>query len=103
INTVNGVPIRLKDVAKITDGQKELRTLARFDGQPAVVLEVQRQSGSNTVAVIDAIKERLERSRALLPPGVEVNILQDQSRYIRAALHEIESHLIFGSIWACVT
>ncbi len=103
IATIRGVPVRLSDIAKVTDGQKEIRTLARFDGRPAVVLEVQRQSGSNTVAVIDAVKERLERSKALLPEGVEVSILQDQSRYIEAALHEIEVHLIFGSLWACLT
>ena len=103
ISTIHGVPVRLKDIAEVTDGQKEIRTLARFDGRSAVVLEVQRQSGSNTVAVIDAVKERLQRSRALLPPDVKIDMLQDQSRYIRAALHEIESHLIFGSLWACLT
>ena len=103
IATIRGVPVRLKDIATVTDGQKEIRTIARFDGKPAVVLEVQRQSGSNTVAVINAVKERLKRSQALLPEGVQVSILQDQSRYIEAALHEIETHLIFGSLWACLT
>jgi HAE1 family hydrophobic/amphiphilic exporter-1 len=103
VATIRGVPIRLSDVAKVTDGQKEVRTLARFDGRPAVVLEVQRQSGSNTVEVIHSVKERLERSKKLLPEGVEVSILQDQSRYIEAALHEIQTHLIFGSLWACLT
>ena len=47
----------------------------------------------NTVEVIDAVKERLDRARELLPPDVTVEVLQDQSRYIRAALHEIQNHL----------
>ncbi|HMO86361.1 MAG TPA: efflux RND transporter permease subunit, partial [Lacipirellulaceae bacterium] len=79
-----------------------MRTLARFDGQPAVVLMVQRQSGVNTVQVIDAVKERLGRARELLPADVQVELLQDQSRYIRAALHEIQNHLISGSLMASI-
>ena len=54
----------------------------------------------NTVEVIDAVKERLDRARELLPPDVKVEVIQDQSRYIRAALHEIQNHLIAGSILA---
>ncbi|TVQ00889.1 MAG: efflux RND transporter permease subunit [Planctomycetaceae bacterium] len=95
--------IRLGDVAEIRDATKEVRTLARLDGEPAVVLQVQRQSGENTVEVIDDIKRLLPRAQALLPEDVRVTVVQDQSRYIRAALHEIEQHLIFGSILACLT
>lgn len=103
VNTVDGVPIRLSDLGTVTDGTKEVRTLASLNGEPAVVLEIQRQSGENTVAVIEGIKERLARSRALLPDDVHVSIIQDQSRYIVEALHEIENHLISGSILACLT
>lgn len=95
--------IRLGDIADIWDGTKEIRTLARHNGQPAVILQVQRQSGENTVEVIDEIKRLLARSRELLPSDVSVAVVQDQSRYIRAALHEIEQHLIFGSVLACLT
>jgi HAE1 family hydrophobic/amphiphilic exporter-1 len=66
-------------------------------------LQVQRQSGENTVEVIEGVKSRLPRSKALLPKDVQVTVIQDQSRYILAALHEIEGHLIVGSILACVT
>lgn len=103
VATVNGTPIRLSDLAEIKDATKEVRTLARLNGKPAVVLAVQRQSGENTVAVIDQIKSMLPRSRDLLPSDVEVEVIQDQSRYIKAALHEIEQHLISGSILACIT
>jgi HAE1 family hydrophobic/amphiphilic exporter-1 len=103
VETVNGMPIRLSDLGEVSDSTKEVRTLARLNGKPAVVLQVQRQSGENTVEVIQGIKDRLPRSRALLPDDVEVTVIQDQSRYILAALHEIEGHLVSGSILACIT
>ena len=93
-------PIRIRDLGRVIDGQKEARTFARLDGQPAVVLHVQRQSGANTLEVIAGVKERLQRAQALLPPDVAVQVIQDQSRYIQAAMHEIRQHLVWGSIFA---
>ncbi len=102
VTTVDGTPIRLADLGNVVDGQKEIRSLAMLDGKPAVVLEVQRQSGTNTVEVIDAVKERLKRAEELLPDDVKLQVMQDQSRYIRAAMHEIQNHLISGSILASI-
>ncbi|WP_428307224.1 efflux RND transporter permease subunit [Lacipirellula sp.] len=102
VSTVGDVPLRISDLGEAVDLTKERRSLALFDGQPAVVLQVQRQSGENTVEVIDAVKERLKQVRELLPPDVRVEVLQDQSRYIRAALHEIQHHLVIGSLMASV-
>ena len=102
VATVGDTPVRLRDLGEAVDGTKEVRGLARLDGKPAVVLSVQRQSGENTVAVIQGVKERLQRSRQLLPPDVTVDVLQDQSRYILAAMHEIQKHLIVGSLLATV-
>lgn len=103
VDTVNGTPIRLSDLGTVVDGTKEVRTLARLRGEPAVVLQVQRQSGENTVRVVQAVKDRLPRCESLLPDDVQVTIIQDQSRYILAALHEIEGHLFSGSLLACLT
>jgi len=103
IDTVAGSSIRLGDLGTVVDGTKEVRTMARLDGKPTVVLSVQRQSGENTVNVIAGVKERLKRSQSLLPNDVRVAIIQDQSRYILSALHEIENHLVSGSILACLT
>jgi hydrophobe/amphiphile efflux-1 (HAE1) family protein len=100
ISTAGPTPVRLKDIGRVIDGQKEARTLARLNGKPAVVLQVQRQTGANTIEVIAAVKARLERSRALLPADVSLELIQDQSRYIKAAMREIRLHLIFGSILA---
>jgi HAE1 family hydrophobic/amphiphilic exporter-1 len=103
VTTIGGTPVRLSDLGTVRDATKEVRTLARLNGEPAVVLQVQRQSGENTVRVIEGIKEKLPRSRAMLPADVQVTVIQDQSRYILAALHEIEGHLLSGSILACIT
>ena len=102
IATVNGAPIRIQDIGSAEDGTKEPRTAARLDGAPTVILEVRRQSGANTVEVINAVKENLARVRAQLPADVKVEIIRDQSQYIHAALHEINTHLVLGSILACL-
>ncbi|MEX0688541.1 MAG: efflux RND transporter permease subunit [Pirellulales bacterium] len=102
VTTGSGGTVRLGDLAEVSDGTKELRQLARFNGQPAVVVYVQRQTDANTVATIRAVKERLARSREMLPPEVKLEILQDQSNYIEAALHEIQAHLVSGSILATI-
>ena len=69
---------------------------------PTVTLEVRRQSGANTVEVIHAIKASLPQIAAQLPADVHLEIIRDQSRYIHAALHEINLHLVLGSILACL-
>ncbi|MFY9342395.1 MAG: efflux RND transporter permease subunit [Planctomycetota bacterium] len=98
----NGVPIELRDVATIEDGTAEPRSLSRLDGVPTVVLDVRRQAGSNTVAVIEGVLASLDKLRPSLPADLRVEVVRDQSRYIRAALHEIESHLVVGSLLAAL-
>ncbi len=100
VATINGTPIRIRDIGYAEDGHKEQRTSARYDGRPAVALEVRRQSGANTIEVVKGIKARLDRVRALLPQGVELAVVQDQSLYIQAAFEEVQMHLILGSILA---
>jgi HAE1 family hydrophobic/amphiphilic exporter-1 len=102
ITTVNGSPIRVSDIGYAEDGTKEQRSLARLNGQPTVMLAIRRQSGANTVAVIDDVKANLARLQGQLPPDIKTEVIQDQSRYINAALHEINVHLVLGSILACL-
>src|SRR5262249_59168643 len=96
----NGAPVRLKDIGHVEDGTKEQRSLSRLNGVPTVSLEIRRQSGSNTIEVINGIKRELPRVAAQLPSDVQLEVIRDQSRYIEAALHEIEKHLILRSILA---
>jgi HAE1 family hydrophobic/amphiphilic exporter-1 len=100
IATVNGAPIRVRDVGRAEDGTAEQRSVARLNGAPTVILEVRRQAGENTVAVIQAVKENLRRLADQLPPDVRLQVIRDQSRYIHAALHEIKTHLVLGALLA---
>ena len=100
ITTRNGSPIRVRDIGRAEDGTKEQRSLARLNGQPNVTLDVIRQSGANTVAVIEGVKEGLRALEGQLPTDLKVEIIRDQSRYIYQALHEIKTHLVLGSILA---
>jgi HAE1 family hydrophobic/amphiphilic exporter-1 len=102
VATRNGAPIRVRDIGYAEDGTKEVRSYARLNGVPTVVLDVRRQSGANTVAVIEGVKTALERVRPSLPAGVSAEVVRDQSGYIYAALHEINVHLVLGSILACL-
>lgn len=102
ITTINGAPVRIRDIGNVTDGTKEQRSLARLNGTPAVTLGIIRQSGANTVAVIDEIKAKLARLQSQLPADIKLEVIQDQSRYIKAALHEIKVHLVLGSLLACL-
>jgi hydrophobe/amphiphile efflux-1 (HAE1) family protein len=100
VANVNGSPVKLRDIGTVEDGTKEQRSVSRLDGVPTVSLEVRRQSGANTIAVIDGIKESLRRVQVVLPADVKLLVIQDQSVYIENALHEINVHLILGSILA---
>ncbi|HEX7720515.1 MAG TPA: efflux RND transporter permease subunit [Pyrinomonadaceae bacterium] len=100
VANINGSPVKIRDIGHVEDGTKEQRSVARLNGVPTVTLEVQRQSGSNTVEVIKNIKTELERVKPQLPPDIKMEVIRDQSRYIDSALHEITRHLILGSILA---
>ena len=102
IVTRNGSPIRIRDIGWAEDGTKEQRSMAGLNGVPTVILEVMRQSGANTVAVIEGVKQKLRLIRNQLPADVSMEVIRDQSRYIYEALHEINRHLILGSILACL-
>ncbi|TVS19841.1 MAG: efflux RND transporter permease subunit [Planctomycetaceae bacterium] len=102
VDSRNGVPIRIRDLGWAEDGAKEQRSLARLNRTPAVTLAIRRQSGANTVAVIEAARTVLDDLRHQLPVDVQMDIVRDQSRYIQLALREIRSHLIAGSLLACL-
>ncbi|MCG3132288.1 MAG: Multidrug resistance protein MdtB [Phycisphaerae bacterium] len=100
VETRGDAPIRLCDVAVVEDGTREERSASLLNGLPTVTLDVLRQSGANTIETIEAVKANLARVTEELPPGVRIDVIADQSRYIYAALHEINVHLIVGSALA---
>jgi HAE1 family hydrophobic/amphiphilic exporter-1 len=94
--------VKLSDVGYAEDGFEEPRTEARLNGQPAVTLVVSKQSGQNTVAVADDVKERLAEIAPTLPPGFRTQVVGDQSIFIKASIEAIQKHLIEGSILAAI-
>ena len=100
IKNVNGAPVRVREVGNAEDGMGERRTFAYYQGKPAVLLDVRRQTGVNTVKVVDTINAKLADIRANLPPGVNLEVTTDQANYIRASVAALEEHLLLGSLLA---
>ena len=97
-----GHPVLLRDVAVIEDGMAEPTTRASVNGKPTVLLAIRRQSGTNTVQVVDAVRERLDEIKAVTPPGYQVVVVRDQSDFIRASIATVEEHLVLGAILAAL-
>ncbi|MCX5833866.1 MAG: efflux RND transporter permease subunit [Deltaproteobacteria bacterium] len=95
-----GAPVRIRDIGRAEDGLEERRSIARLDGETAVGLGIQKQSGTNTVEVIDLVKKELKKAEQTLPPGMKLSISFDQSRFIKTSIHEVQNHLIIGGFLA---
>jgi HAE1 family hydrophobic/amphiphilic exporter-1 len=100
VANTNGTPIRVSDLGRVEDSFAEPDTWNSIDGKQAVSLDVRRQSGTNTVAIIDSVKQKLEQIRKSLPPGVSIRIIRDQSVFINASVASLQEHLLFGSLLA---
>jgi hydrophobic/amphiphilic exporter-1 (mainly G- bacteria), HAE1 family len=92
--------VLLRDVATVEDGMAEPQTTANLNGEPGVLLTIRRQSGTNTVQVVDAVKERLAEVTPLAPSGYEIRVVRDLSEFIKASIRSVEEHLVLGSILA---
>ncbi|MEW6162240.1 MAG: efflux RND transporter permease subunit [Nitrospirota bacterium] len=97
-----GAPVRVRDIGRAEDGMGEKRSIARFNGTPAVGLGIQKQSGTNTVEVINRIKKELVTIRQNLPPGIKLETSFDLSDFIKRSIHEVQRHLIYGGFFAAL-
>jgi multidrug efflux pump subunit AcrB len=95
-------PTRIGDVARVEDGVEEPKTSAVEDGKESVVLSVRKQSGENTVAVVDAVKARLGEVEKTLPEGSELRVVRDESASIRTSVNAVKEHLVLGAVFAAV-
>jgi HAE1 family hydrophobic/amphiphilic exporter-1 len=96
----DGYPIKISDVGHSEDGVEDELTAGRLNDKPALLLQVRRQSGTNTVDIVNAVKERLSELKKNLPAGYSLDIVRDQSVFILASFHMIREHLIVGSLLA---
>jgi HAE1 family hydrophobic/amphiphilic exporter-1 len=93
-------PVRVRDLGVVIDAEEEPRTLARLNGRNAVSLVVRKQSGTNTVEVVDRVKARLEEVRQGLPQDIRFEIVRDLSRFIKRSFDEVKDHVLLGGLLA---
>ncbi len=93
-----GRPIPLAEVAQIHDGIEEQRSLALVNGIPAIGLDILKQSGANTVGVVDRVKKEIEVLQKELPPGTTVEMVRDASIMIRDSVRDVEETLVLGGL-----
>jgi hydrophobe/amphiphile efflux-1 (HAE1) family protein len=96
----DGSSVRLADVAQVTDGYEEMRTRVRLNGEPAVTFDILKQSGANTVAVSDAVHEKLAALTPSFPEGVRPSVIVDQATFIKENTHEVKISIYFGGAMA---
>ncbi|MBI2154172.1 MAG: efflux RND transporter permease subunit [Candidatus Rokubacteria bacterium] len=95
-----GGPVQIHDIGTVLDAEEEARTLSRLNGQNAVSLLIRKQSGTNTVGVVDAVKKKLVEVQRGLPPDIQFEIVRDLSRFIKRSFHEVQDHLLLGGLLA---
>ncbi|MEZ5727132.1 MAG: efflux RND transporter permease subunit [Burkholderiaceae bacterium] len=94
----NGTAVRLADVADVVDSVENLRVGAWFDGKRSIILAIQRQPGSNTVAVVEAVRRELPSFQAKLPPAIRMGVLYDRSESIRDSIDDVRKTLIEAGV-----
>src|SRR5215217_1287018 len=92
----DGAPVRLRDLGKVIDSVQDTKRASWFNGQRAVVLAVQRQPGTNTVAVAERVKAEVERLRPQIPPAIDIATLNDRSLTVKASVTDVKFTLFLA-------
>jgi len=94
----NGAPVRVEQVARVADGAQEIDTLALYNGERTLLINVQKTQDDNTIAVVDGLQKTLAEMQKQLPPGVRLEQITDGSRQIRVSVANVRSTLIEGAL-----
>jgi len=100
VSNIQKRPVYIRDIGVVKDAYQDQTNLIRVNGQPAVALAVQKTSGTNTIQVVDDVRKALPRIEKMLPPGVVMMELFDQSVYIRNSIKSLQHEAILGAILA---
>ncbi len=98
VSSRNGQLVRLSQVADVRDGTAEPRTLALFNGQPAVGIDITKSKGASTTRVSDAVKAAVAKLQPTLPPGVKISTVRDAGERVRNSVRNVEEALIEGAL-----
>ena len=101
-NTPAGIPVRVGDVATVQQSVKPLYTIVRADGKPAVLLNINRQPDSNTVAVANAVHDEVERIRKTLPSGIHLTPFYDQSGIVQDSIKSVRDAILLGLLLSAI-
>ena len=93
----SGAPVRIEQIALVTDGAQEVDSLALYNGQRTLLLNVQKSQDENTIAVVDKLQNTLAEMRKQLPPGVRLEQITDGSRQIRVSVENVRRTLLEGA------
>jgi multidrug efflux pump len=92
----NGAPVRLSDIATITDGAENIKLAAWMNKDPAVIVNIQRQPGANVIIVAERIKQLLRQIKDIVPGGINIHILTDRTTTIRASVRDVQFELMLS-------
>ncbi|MGH8444711.1 MAG: efflux RND transporter permease subunit [Solimonas sp.] len=92
----DNAPIRLGDVATISDGPQDVRTLGLFNGKPAVVVLLRKKPGANVIAAVDSVRALVPEMQTELPADIKLEVASDSTNSIRSSLHEVEVTLLIS-------
>jgi hydrophobic/amphiphilic exporter-1 (mainly G- bacteria), HAE1 family len=95
--TRQGVPVYMRDIADVEDSTEQRRSFMRINGKPGVQIAIQKQSGKNTVAVAEAVREEMERVNNEVD-GIHMLVTQDTSLFITRAIHNVQEHAVIGGV-----
>src|SRR5882757_5416785 len=101
-NTPAGLPVRIGDVAAVQQSVKPLYTIVRADGKPAVLLNINRQPDSNTVAVANEVHDEVARIRSTLPPGIRLTPFYDQSGIVKDSISSVRDAILLGLVLSAI-
>ena len=100
--TPTGAPVHISDVATVGPATMPVYTMVQANGKPAVLLNITRQSTSNTVTVAEGVAAEIESLSKILPPGVHLTPFYDQSELVRASIASVRDAILIGLLLACV-
>jgi HAE1 family hydrophobic/amphiphilic exporter-1 len=102
VSTKNGTPIHISDIGHAEDSFERPTTAVWLGDEPAVMVDIRRAMGENTVAVIEGVKAKMATINRSLPNSVKITVIRDDSRFIYASISSLEEHLIFGALFATI-
>ncbi|HVO10998.1 MAG TPA: efflux RND transporter permease subunit [Vicinamibacteria bacterium] len=98
IKRASGAPVLVRDVAQVIDGVEQPKNVALIDERPALALDIQKQSGANTVAVAEGVRDAVAKLQKEMPAGITLSIIKDDSSFIRESIEDVRTTMLIGGL-----